>query len=57
MYEFNQKNFEKYFFYGIDNRDELLEGIIFFTNKDLNTKYLNKNSNFIYIIKIKNACN
>lgn len=41
MYEFNQKNFEKYFFYGIDNRDELLEGIIFFTNKDLNTKYLN----------------
>ena len=38
MCKFSQEEFEKYFFYGIDNREELLEGIIFFTNKELNLK-------------------
>lgn len=41
MCKFNQDEFKQYFFYGIDNREELLEGIIFFTNKELNLKYLN----------------
>lgn len=41
MENFNDKLFEKYFFYGLENRDVLLEGIIFYTNHDLNVKYLN----------------
>lgn len=39
--KFNQKNFEKYFFYGMENREVLLEGIIYFTNRNLTEKYLN----------------
>lgn len=38
--DFNQKDFQKYFFYGIENRQALLEGIIYYTNQDLNKKYL-----------------
>lgn len=41
MENFNNQLFEKYFFYGLENRDVLLEGIIFYTNHDLNVKYLN----------------
>lgn len=41
MYKFDEKLFEKYFFYGLENRETLLEGIIFYTNRDLNLKYLN----------------
>lgn len=38
--KFNQTNFEKYFFYGMDNRQTLLEGIIFYANRDLTSKYM-----------------
>lgn len=38
--KFNQKDFEKYFFYGMENRDVLLEGIIYYTNRNLTRKYL-----------------
>lgn len=41
MENFKQRLFEKYFFYGLENREVLLEGIIFYTNHDLNVKYLN----------------
>ncbi len=41
MDKFDKKLFEKYFFYGLENREVLLEGIIFYTNHDLNIKYLN----------------
>lgn len=41
MDKFNDKLFERYFFYGLENREVLLEGIIFYTNSDLNTIYLN----------------
>ncbi len=36
----NQKYFRKYFFYGIDNRQPILEGIIYDSCRDLNEKYL-----------------
>lgn len=45
MNKFNDKLFERYFFYGLENREVLLEGIIFYTNSDLNTIYLNIPSN------------
>ena len=38
--KFDNKNFEKYFFCGINNRDALLEGIMYYTNSDLTKKYL-----------------
>lgn len=44
MDKFDKKLFEKYFFYGLENREVLLEGIIFYTNHDLNIKYLNISS-------------
>lgn len=44
MENFNEKLFKRYFFYGLENRDVLLEGIIFYTNHDLNIKYLNISS-------------
>lgn len=39
--KFDQKYLEKYFFYGMENREVLLEGIIYFTNRSLTRKYLN----------------
>ena len=36
----NKKYFRKYFFYGIDNRQPILEGIIYDSCRDLNEKYL-----------------
>lgn len=41
MYKFKEHLLEKYFFYGINDREGLLEGMIFFTNDDLNLIYLN----------------
>ena len=38
--KFNQRNFEKYFFYGMENREVLLEGIIYYTNRNLTIQYL-----------------
>lgn len=38
--KFDNKNFEKYFLHGINNRDALLEGIMYYTNSDLTNKYL-----------------
>ena len=38
--QFNQKMFEQYFFYGMENRQTLLEGIIYYTNEALTEKYL-----------------
>lgn len=36
----NQKNFQKYFFYGLENRDAVLEGIIQRVCRDLNNRYI-----------------
>lgn len=33
---FNEKKFDQYFFHGIDNRQGLLKGIMFYTNRDVN---------------------
>lgn len=41
MYKFKEHLLKKYFFYGINDREILLDGIIFFTNRDLNVIYLN----------------
>lgn len=38
--KFNQKDFEKYFFYGMENREALFEGIIYYTNRNLTGQYL-----------------
>ena len=38
-YKLNRKHFEKYFFYGIDNRGPILEGIVHRVCRDLNNKY------------------
>ena len=37
---FDEKNFNKYFLYGMENRCDLLEGIMFYTNRDLKEKYV-----------------
>ena len=36
----NQKHFKKYFFYGLENRGPILEGIIHGVCRDLNSRYL-----------------
>lgn len=36
----NRKHFEKYFFYGLENRGPILEGIIHGACRDLNSRYL-----------------
>ena len=36
----NQKNFKKYFFYGLDNREPILEGIIQGVCRELNSRYV-----------------
>lgn len=37
--ELNEKKFAQYFLHGMENREKLLEGIMYYTNKDLNCKY------------------
>ena len=37
--EFDEKKFDQYFLHGMENREKLLEGIMYYTNKDLNCKY------------------
>ena len=38
--EFDEKKFDQYFLHGMENRYDLLEGIMYYTNRDLTDKYL-----------------
>lgn len=38
--EFDEKKFDQYFLHGLENRYDLLEGIMYYTNTDLTNKYL-----------------
>lgn len=38
--KFNEADFKKYFLYGMENKQTLLEGIMYYTNRDLTDKYL-----------------
>ena len=38
--EFDEKKFDQYFLHGMENRYDLLEGIMYYTNRDLTAKYL-----------------
>ena len=38
--EFDEKKFDQYFLHGMENRYDLLEGIMYYTNRDLTNKYL-----------------
>lgn len=38
--EFDEKKFDQYFLHGMENRYDLLEGIIYYTNCNLTNKYL-----------------
>lgn len=51
---FNEKKFEQYFFYGIDNRQGLLEGIMFYTNRDINKENVDLHLRGIFPTKKEN---
>ena len=38
--EFDEKKFDQFFLHGMENRYDLLEGIMYYTNRDLTNKYL-----------------
>ena len=38
--KFDEKKFNQYFLHGLENRSDLLEGIMYYTNRDLTKKYL-----------------
>lgn len=38
--KFDEKKFDQYFLHGLENRYDLLEGIMYYTNRDLTNKYL-----------------
>ena len=51
---FNEKKFDQYFFHGIDNRQGLLEGIMFYTNRDVNKENVNLHLRRIFPTKEEN---
>lgn len=38
--DFDEKKFDQFFLHGMENRYDLLEGIMYYTNRDLTNKYL-----------------
>ena len=51
---FNEKKFDQYFLHGIDNRQGLLEGIMFYTNRDVHKENINLHLRGIFPTKEEN---
>lgn len=51
---FNDKKFDQYFFHGIDNRQDLLKGIMFYTNRDANKENVDLHVKGIFPTKEEN---
>ena len=52
--EFDEKKFDQYFLHGMENREKLLEGIMYYTNKDLNCKYVDSHVDGKFLTKKEN---
>ena len=52
--DFNEKKFDQYFFHGIDNRQGLLEGIMFYTNRQVNKENVDLHLRGIFPTKEEN---